>query len=200
MDHVWHERTVDAGIDGTIELRDPATGEVSNCHLQVQSKVGDNDFPGETADRFQYDCDEPDLDYWMKSPQRISDQTIFSWRRHHHIDRGEPPRLTTKDQSELTTADKRTAELETEPKIAGCGRAVQGGNQPRTEVKLSAAEGQPVQVACIVLGVSESGPRGDAVRTIPLTTYCFSGRRRHRHLSNRQVTTPAQVCRRARDT
>ncbi len=44
MDHVWHERTVDAGIDGTIELRDPATGEVSNCHLQVQSKARDNDF------------------------------------------------------------------------------------------------------------------------------------------------------------
>lgn len=68
MDHVWHERKVDAGIDGTIELRDPATGEVSNCHLQVQSKASDNDFPGETTDRFHYDCDERDLDYWMKSP------------------------------------------------------------------------------------------------------------------------------------
>ena len=45
IDHVWHERAVDAGIDGTIELRDPATGEVSNCHLQVQSKASDNDFP-----------------------------------------------------------------------------------------------------------------------------------------------------------
>ena len=71
MDHVWHERTVDAGIDGTIELRDPATGEVSNCHLQVQSKAGDNDFPGETADRFHYDCDERDLDYWMKSSMPV---------------------------------------------------------------------------------------------------------------------------------
>jgi hypothetical protein len=68
MDHVWHERKVDAGIDGTIELRDPTTGEVSNCHLQVQSKASDNDFPGETTDRFHYDCDERDLDYWMKSP------------------------------------------------------------------------------------------------------------------------------------
>ena len=81
MDQVWHERTVDAGIDGTIELRDPATGEVSNRHLQVQSKASDNDFPGETADRFHYDCDERDLDYWMKSHTRISDQTIFSWCR-----------------------------------------------------------------------------------------------------------------------
>jgi hypothetical protein len=71
MDHVWHERTVDAGIDGTIELRDPATGEVSNCHLQVQSKASDNDFPGETADRFHYDCDERDLDYWMKSSMPV---------------------------------------------------------------------------------------------------------------------------------
>ena len=71
MDHVWHERTVDAGIDGTIELRDPATGEVSNCHLQVQSKASDNDFPGETADRFHFDCDERDLDYWMKSSMPV---------------------------------------------------------------------------------------------------------------------------------
>lgn len=71
MDHVWHERTVDAGINGTIELRDPATGEVSNCPFQVQSKASDNDFPGETADRFHYDCDERDLDYWMKSSMPV---------------------------------------------------------------------------------------------------------------------------------
>ncbi len=67
MGHVWHERQTDAGIDGSIELRDPATGEVSNCHLQVQSKARDSLFAGETDDRFHYVCDERDLDYWMKS-------------------------------------------------------------------------------------------------------------------------------------
>lgn len=71
MGHVWHERQMDAGIDGTIELRDPATGEVSNCHLQVQSKARDADFAGETTDRFHYDCDERDLDYWMKSSMPV---------------------------------------------------------------------------------------------------------------------------------
>ncbi len=54
MGHVWHERHTDAGIDGSIELRDPATGEVSNCHLQVQSKARDSLFAGETDDRFHY--------------------------------------------------------------------------------------------------------------------------------------------------
>jgi hypothetical protein len=39
MGHVWHARAVDAGIDGTIELRDPATGLVSNRHLLVQAKL-----------------------------------------------------------------------------------------------------------------------------------------------------------------
>jgi transposase-like protein len=53
--------------------------------------------------------------------KRTSDQTIFSWRRQDRIESGEQPRLTTKEKSELTTANKRTAELETELKIARRG-------------------------------------------------------------------------------
>jgi hypothetical protein len=71
MGHVWHERHIDAGIDGMIELRDPATGEVSNCHLLVQSKAQDALFAGETHERFHYICDDRDLDYWMKATEPV---------------------------------------------------------------------------------------------------------------------------------
>ncbi len=63
MGHVWHPRGLDAGIDGSIELRDPSTGEVTNCHIQVQSKASDRDFPGETATKFHFIVDERDLEY-----------------------------------------------------------------------------------------------------------------------------------------
>lgn len=71
MGHVWHERHIDAGIDGMIELRDPATGEVSNCHLLVQSKAQDALFAGETDERFHYICDDRDLNYWMKATESV---------------------------------------------------------------------------------------------------------------------------------
>lgn len=71
MGHVWHERHIDAGIDGMIELRDPATGEVSNSHLLVQSKAQDGLFAGETKDRFHYICDDRDIDYWMKASEPV---------------------------------------------------------------------------------------------------------------------------------
>ena len=67
MGHVWHDRVVDAGIDGSIELRDPATGEMANRHVLVQSKASDAKFSGETDDGFWYLCDDSDIDYWMKS-------------------------------------------------------------------------------------------------------------------------------------
>jgi hypothetical protein len=67
MGHVWHDRVVDAGIDGSIELRDPGSGEMSNRHVMVQSKASDATFPGETDDGFWYLCDEEDIEYWMKA-------------------------------------------------------------------------------------------------------------------------------------
>lgn len=53
---VWHERTgtLDAGIDGEIELRDPSTGEVANRVIFVQSKANDRPFPGENERGFHY--------------------------------------------------------------------------------------------------------------------------------------------------
>ena len=48
----------------------------------------------------------------------ISEQSIYTWRRQDRIDRGLVPGLTSKEKSELTTAKKRIAELETELKAA----------------------------------------------------------------------------------
>ena len=67
MGHEWHDRVVDVGIDGSIELRDPSTGAMSNQHVMVQSKASDTKFSGETDDGFWYLCDEPDIEYWMRS-------------------------------------------------------------------------------------------------------------------------------------
>lgn len=71
MQHVWHERQRDAGIDGQIEIRDPFTGEVANRFIYVQSKARRNPFPGETNVGFHYICDERDLDYWMKADSPV---------------------------------------------------------------------------------------------------------------------------------
>jgi len=62
MKHAWREHSLDAGIDGSIELRDPRTGEMSGKHLLVQSKASDK-FPGETDTKFHYICNERDVDY-----------------------------------------------------------------------------------------------------------------------------------------
>ncbi len=67
MGHEWHDRVVDVGIDGSIELRDPSTGAMSNHHVMVQSKASDEKFSGETEDGFWYLCEEQDIEYWMKS-------------------------------------------------------------------------------------------------------------------------------------
>ena len=71
MGLVWHERRIDAGIDGIIELRDPSTGEVANQSLLVQSKASNNPFPGENDTRFHYLCDQRDLDYWMGADRPV---------------------------------------------------------------------------------------------------------------------------------
>jgi transposase len=44
----------------------------------------------------------------------ISDQSIYTWRRQDRIDRGLVPGLTSGEKSELATAKRRIAELETE--------------------------------------------------------------------------------------
>ena len=65
MGFLWHPTNLEAGIDGFIEIRDPVTGVVSNCIVQVQSKAGPSWFKAEKADSFSFACDERDLDYWL---------------------------------------------------------------------------------------------------------------------------------------
>lgn len=66
MGYLWHQSVgPEAGIDGIVEIRDPGTGEVTNCIVQVQSKATSRSFQGETEAGFDFLCDERDLNYWM---------------------------------------------------------------------------------------------------------------------------------------
>ncbi len=66
MGFMWYPTGgVEAGIDGTIEIRDPATGEVFNNIVQVQSKATGNPFTSESETSFIYTCKEKDIEYWL---------------------------------------------------------------------------------------------------------------------------------------
>ncbi|MEV6507758.1 transposase [Streptomyces sp. NPDC051642] len=67
----------------------------------------------------------------------ISDQAIYVWRRQHLIHTGQLPGTNSTDQSELTAARKRIAELEAElaihPRAAellGEAMSPKGGSKP----------------------------------------------------------------------
>ena len=47
----------------------------------------------------------------------ISDQTIYGWRKQELIDTGQLPGLNHAEQAELTAANKRIGELESEVAI-----------------------------------------------------------------------------------
>jgi hypothetical protein len=56
----------EVGIDGYIELFDPATGEALGRTLAVQSKAVTS-FDGDSADDFVYSCSSRDVEYWAQS-------------------------------------------------------------------------------------------------------------------------------------
>jgi hypothetical protein len=64
MGWVWNATSIEAGIDGYIEIRDPATGRATNIILQVQSKAL-SQFANETPDSLEYICSPRDLEYWL---------------------------------------------------------------------------------------------------------------------------------------
>jgi len=67
MGYLWHPRTTfDAGIDGTIELRDPAGGKALNAIIAVQSKATAGKFNNENPRTFTFYCEERDLTYWLQ--------------------------------------------------------------------------------------------------------------------------------------
>jgi Domain of unknown function (DUF4365) len=72
MEHLWHPTSgADSGIDGEIELRDPATGEVRNVRVGVQSKATEGLWRSETDDGFLYKASPKDIDYWLSSNQPV---------------------------------------------------------------------------------------------------------------------------------
>lgn len=75
---------LDAGIDGFLELRDPATGEVKAQFISAQLKTRkQGNFSEETNESFGYICEQKDMDYWLQSNlpvilvvARLSDELI----------------------------------------------------------------------------------------------------------------------------
>lgn len=66
MGYLWYPTGgTEAGIDGTIELRDGRTGAVTNQVVQVQSRAASGRFTAETDEAFEYLCDERELEYWL---------------------------------------------------------------------------------------------------------------------------------------
>jgi hypothetical protein len=65
MKFTWHptNQPVEAGLDGWVELRDSATGEVANCWIGVQSKARSD--LQEDEGSVKYYCKQKDLDYWL---------------------------------------------------------------------------------------------------------------------------------------
>ncbi|XRQ09245.1 DUF4365 domain-containing protein [Actinomadura welshii] len=64
MGFLYHDRRVDHGIDGEIELVGPG-GEALNQVVMVQSKASNRAHAYETDDGFQWTADPADLDYWL---------------------------------------------------------------------------------------------------------------------------------------
>lgn len=64
---VWHATTgsVEAGLDGFIELREPQSGRATNTIVTAQVKSTKGQWPGETDAGFHFVCDERDLTYWL---------------------------------------------------------------------------------------------------------------------------------------
>jgi len=91
----------------------------------------------------------------------ISDQTIYNWRRQHRIDRGLEPGLSSGERAELLAARRRIAQLETELKIAlRAAELLKDVKPPKVRyaaIRVMAAEKLPIQSACRILDVSESG-------------------------------------------
>src|SRR3954465_139255 len=91
----------------------------------------------------------------------ISEQTIYVWRRQELIDTGQLPGTTSSDNAELVAARRRIAELESELAIhQRAAELLKAAVPPKGRfevIAVMASEAHSIQVACRVLGVSESG-------------------------------------------
>lgn len=67
LGHVWHPRgQQDFGVDGAIELVDPASRQALNKLLLAQVK-GRSELRGETSDSFYFVCEQDHIDYWLNA-------------------------------------------------------------------------------------------------------------------------------------
>lgn len=67
MGCAWHptNQSLESGIDGDIELIDPATRDAQNAIVRVQSRATIRQFAAETERSFEYVCGERELAYWL---------------------------------------------------------------------------------------------------------------------------------------
>jgi hypothetical protein len=70
MGFVWNPIHIESGIDGVIEIRDPATGETRNKILQVQVKAVSK-FAAEQKDAFSFSCERAHIGYWLGGTARV---------------------------------------------------------------------------------------------------------------------------------
>ena len=71
LGHIWHDRRVDHGVDGEIELVDPVRRSASNVHVLVQSKATARPLPGETESSFHFPLSATDVAYWRGGSNRV---------------------------------------------------------------------------------------------------------------------------------
>ncbi|MCY4371262.1 MAG: DUF4365 domain-containing protein [bacterium] len=71
LGHIWHDRRIDHGVDGSIELVDPVVRSVSNVHLMVQNKTTEGRFAAETATSFHFLLKAVDIAYWRGGSNRV---------------------------------------------------------------------------------------------------------------------------------
>lgn len=71
LGQTWHDRRVDHGIDGEIELIDPATRRPLNRLVLVQSKASNSPFPGETDAGFHFLISNDDIAYWTNGTNPV---------------------------------------------------------------------------------------------------------------------------------
>lgn len=82
-----HHGPLEAGIDGFLEIRDPAKGRVTGQFVAVQVKTtADRAYAGETEDGFEYTMRSDDVAYWRGTNVpvivvlvRLSDRTAY-WK------------------------------------------------------------------------------------------------------------------------
>lgn len=71
MGFFWHDRRIDFGVDGVIELIEPESLVATGMTIDVQIKTTRERLPSESDDTFAITCDERDLKYWLKSGQPV---------------------------------------------------------------------------------------------------------------------------------